>query len=167
MQIFSLDTKKCTSALFLQSMFDSFYFIEGTITTFNHYQIDGRLKKDFFRQGLENEAQVPDREYALWKEQREFCFSIIKGKRTPLGFHLVLSLSAPNVMRLVEKEQLSFTESDIQGLYLNFKYDGTTLTCTTGTSMNLFTLDKSLEQAWDKMAQRLFTKYEIPFEQLS
>ena len=30
--------------------------------------------------------------------------------------------------------------------------------------MNLFTLDKSLEQAWDKMAQRIFSKHEIPFE---
>lgn len=167
MQIFSLDTKKCTSALFLQSVFDSFYFIEGTITTFNQYQIDGRLKKEFFRQGAEEEAQVSDREYALWKEQREFCFSIIKGKRTPLAFRLVFSLSAPNVMRLVEKEELSFTDTDIQGLYLNFKYDGSTLTCTTGTSMNLFTMDKSLEQAWDKMAQRIFAKHEIPFELLA
>ena len=164
MQIFSLDTKQCTNALFLQSVFDSFYFIEGAITTFNQYQIDGRLKKDFFRQGLDKDTIVPEREYALWKEQRDFCFSIIKGKRTPLNFRFIFSLSTPNVMRLVEQEGLSFSEKDIQGLYLNFKYDGTTLTCTTGTSMNLFTMDKSLEQAWDKMAQRIFAKHEIPFE---
>ena len=103
-------------------------------------------------------------EYALWKELREFCLSLIKGKRTPLGFHFVLSMSAPNIARLLEQEHLSFAPADVQGLYLNFKYDGTKLSCTTGTSMNLFTLDKSLEQAWDKMAQRIFAKYEIPFE---
>lgn len=85
-------------------------------------------------------------------------------KRTPLGFHFVLSMSAPNIARLLEQEHLSFAPADVQGLYLNFKYDGTKLSCTTGTSMNLFTLDKSLEQAWDKMAQRIFAKYEIPFE---
>ena len=73
-------------------------------------------------------------------------------------------MSAPNIARLLEQENLSFAPADVQGLYLNFKYDGTTLSCTTGTSMNLFTLDKSLEQAWDKMAQRIFAKYEIPFE---
>lgn len=164
MQTFSLDTKKCTNALFLQSVFDSFYFIEGNITTFNHYQIDGRLKKEFFKQGLDSDGQIPEREYALWKEQREFCFSLIKGKRTPLNFKFVFSLSTPNMMRLVAQEGLSYSEKDVQGLYLNFKYDGTLLTCTTGTSMNLFTLDKSLEQAWDKMAQRIFAKQEIPFE---
>ena len=100
----------------------------------------------------------------IWKELREFCLSLIKGKRTPLGFHFVLSMSAPNIARLLEQEHLSFAPADVQGLYLNFKYDGTKLSCTTGTSMNLFTLDKSLEQAWDKMAQRIFAKYEIPFE---
>ena len=112
----------------------------------------------------EEKEALDDREYALWKELRKFCLSLIKGKRTPLGFHFVLSMSAPNIARLLEQEHLSFAPADVQGLYLNFKYDGTKLSCTTGTSMNLFTLDKSLEQAWDKMAQRIFAKYEIPFE---
>lgn len=167
MQIFSLETKKCTNALLLQTTFDSFYFIEGEITTFNRYQIDGRLKKEFFRQGLDVESAVPEREYALWKEQKDFCLSVIKGKRTPLSFRFIFSLSTPNIARLLEQENLSFSASDVQGLYLNFKYDGNTLTCTTGTSMNIFTLDKSLEQAWDKMAQRIFAKHEIPFEVLN
>ncbi|XCP86448.1 DUF5721 family protein [Roseburia hominis] len=163
MLIFSLDTKKCMNQLLLSSAFDSFLFIEGEITTFNTFQIDGRLKKEFYRQTQDDPA-VPEREYALWKEQREFCFSIIRGKRTPLGFHIVLSLAAPNIARLIAREELAFSAGDVQGLYLNFKYDGTQLACTTGTSLNLFTLDKSLEQAWDKMAQRIFVKYEIPFE---
>lgn len=167
MLIFSLDTRKCMNELLLRPAFDSFLFIEGEITTFHTFQFDGRLKKNFYTQGLEKESAAPDREYALWKEDREFCFSLIKGKRTPLGFRFVFSLSAPNTARLLEQEGLSFTPADVQGLYLNFKYDGTRLTCTTGTSMNLFTLDKSLEQAWDKMAQRIFAKHEIPFELLS
>lgn len=163
MLIFSLDTKKCMNGLLLSPAFDSFLFIEGEITTFNTFQIDGRLKKEFYHQ-VPGEDTAPDREYALWKEQREFCFSLIKGKRTPLSFKFILSLSTPNISRLLTQEELPFTPNDVQGLYLNFKYDGTHLSCTTGTSMNLFTMDKTLEQAWDKMAQRIFAKYEIPFE---
>lgn len=163
MLIFSLDTKKCMNQLLLGSVFDSFLFIEGEITTFNTFQIDGRLKKEFYHQN-QDDSGIPDREYALWKEQRDFCFSIIKGKRTPLGFRIVLSLSAPNIAHLIAQEEVAFSAGDVQGLYLNFKYDGAQLVCTTGTSMNIFTLDKSLEQAWDKMAQRIFAKYEIPFE---
>lgn len=166
MQIFSLDTKKCMNELLLHPTFDSFLFLEGEITTYNTFHIDGRLKKEFYQQGLDREA-APDRDYALWKEDREFCLSLIKGKRTPLGFRLVLSLSAPNIARLTRQEGLPFTSADVRGLYLNFRYDGAALTCTTGTSMNLFTMDKSLEEAWDKMAQRIFAKHEIPFEVLS
>lgn len=164
MLIFSLDTKKCMNALLLHSTFDSFLFIEGEITTFNTFHIDGRLKKEFFRQDEEAASAVQSRDYSLWKELREFCFSLIKGKRTPLGFKLVFSLSAPNIERLLIQEELSFTPADVQGLYLNFKYNGTELTCTTGTSMNTFTMDKSLEQSWDKMVQRFFAKHEIDFE---
>lgn len=167
MLILSLDTKKCMNALLLQHAFDSFLFLEGEITTFNTFHIDGRLHKDFYRQQIGEEICISNREHALWAEQREFCFSIIKGKRTPLSFRFIFSLSAPNIAKLLEQEQLSFTAPDVQGLYLNFKYNGETLTCTTGTSMNLFTLDKSLEIAWDKMVQRIFTKYEIPFELLA
>ena len=167
MLILSLDTRKCMNELLLHHAFDSFLFLEGEITTFNIYHIDGRLHKDFYHQQTGEEITIPSREYALWAEQREFCFSIMKGKRTPLHFRFIFSLSAPNITKLLEQEQLSFTSSDVQGLYLNFKYDGETLTCTTGTSMNLFTLDKSLEIAWDKMVQRIFTKYEIPFELLA
>ena len=163
MVIFSLDTKKCMNALLLSPVFDSFLFIDGEITTFASFKLGGRLHKEFYQNSLEEEV-VPDREYALWREMREFCFSIIKGKRTPLNFHIVLSLSRPNMMHLLKSEELSYTENDVQGLYLNFKYDGTNLTCTTGTSMNLFTMDKSLEEAWDKMARRILQKHEIPFE---
>lgn len=36
------------NALLLHPAFDSFLFIEGDITTFNTFQFNGRLKKDFF-----------------------------------------------------------------------------------------------------------------------
>lgn len=167
MQVFSLDTKKCMNELLLQHAFDSFLFLEGEITTFNTYHIDGRLHKEFYQQQTTEDVIIPERAYALWKDQREFCFSIIRGKRTPLSFRFILSLSAPNIVKLLQQEQLSYSLSDVQGLYLNFKYDGTLLTCTTGISMNLFTLDKSLETAWDKMVQRILVKYDIPFELLA
>ena len=113
---------------------------------------------------LAGEEEAPDREFSLWQEQREYCFSLIRGKRTPLNFRFILALSRPDTVRLLEQENLSLTPEDVQGLYLNFHFNGTELSCTTGTSLNLFTLDKSLEQAWDKEAQQFFTKHGIPFE---
>lgn len=153
------EVKECMSKLLLSEIFDPFLFIEGEIVTFNTFTIDGFLKKDFYEKDM-----IPERSYSLWKEVREYCFSLIKGKRTPLSFKLIFGLSESNVEKLLKQQGLSFTPQDVQGLYLNIRYDGQHLQCVTGTSMNLFTMDKSLEQAWDVMVQKFFAQKEISFE---
>ena len=155
------DVKECMGKLLLSETFDPFYFIEGEIVTFNTFTMDGYLKKDFF-----DAENAPEREYALWKEMREFCFSIIKGKRTSLSFKFVLGLSDSNIEKLLLQQELDFKPQDVRGLYINLKYDGQNLQCITGTAMNLFTMDKSLEQAWDKMVQKFFVQKEIKYEVL-
>lgn len=153
------EVKEFMSKLLLSDTFDSFLFIEGEIVTFNTFSINGYLQKDFFDKDM-----IPERNYSLWKELREYCFSLIRGKRTPLRFKFVFGLSEPNIEKLLRQQGLSFTPQDVQGLYLNISYDGHSLRCVTGTSMNLFTLDKSLEEAWDKMVQKFFAQKEINFE---
>ena len=155
------EVKECMSKLLLSEIFDPFYFIEGEIVTYHTVTLDGYLKKDFFEDG-----EIPDREYALWKDVRKFCFSVIKGKRTPLSFKFVLGLSDSNIEKLLLQQELDFKPQDVRGLYINLKYDGEKLQCITGTAMNLFTLDKSLEQAWDNMVQKFFTQKEIKHEVL-
>lgn len=155
------EVKECMTKLLLSETFDPFYFIEGEITTFNTFTIDGFLKKEFF-----DKDDVPSRDYSLWKDVREFCFSLIKGKRTPLSFKFVLRLSDSNIAKLLTQQQLPFQPEHIRGLYINLKYDGQKLLCITGTSMNLFTMDKSLEEAWDKMVQKFFSQKEIKYEVL-
>ena len=155
------EVKECMSKLLLSDTFDTFLFIEGEIVTFNTFSINGFLKKDFFEKDM-----TPSRKYSLWKEIREYAFSLIKGKRTPLSFQFVFGLSEANIEKLLLQQGLPFQPQDVQGLYLNLKYDGQNLTCITGTSMNLFTMDKSLDEAWDKMVQRFFLKKEISAEVL-
>lgn len=152
------EVKDCMSKLLLSETFDSFLFIEGDITTYNRFRIDGTIHKEFY----DTEAQ-PLEDYSTWKSIREYCFSIIKGKRTPLHFQFVFSLSKANIANFLSAEGLPFQPSQVKGLYLNFKYDGKHLHCITGTSLNTFSLDKSLEHSWDAMAKRYFTKKQIPY----
>ena len=125
--------------------------------------IDGYLKREFFDTEVAN-TLLETREFSLWKEVKDFCFSVIKGKKTPLNFKFILRLSKENTSRLLQQEKLPYSLLDVQGLYLNLKFDGQRLECITGTSMSLFTMDKSLEQAWDKMVQKFFQRHEIAFE---
>lgn len=157
MVILTPDTKTCMSALLLTDSFDPYSFIEGEITTFAVFKVDGYLKKEFFE-------EAPSRAYSLWQDVRGYFFSIIKGKRTPLNFRLIFALSAGETEAFLREEHLDFSLEEVQGLFLNFRFDGDRLTCTTGVSTSRFTLDKSLEHAWDKRAQALFDHLHIPFK---
>ena len=71
---FSLtNIKDFMSHLLLNETFDHFSFIEGEITTFNTFHIDGFIKKEFF----DSNSVLP--EYSYWKNVRNFCFSLING----------------------------------------------------------------------------------------
>lgn len=150
--------KDCMAHLLLSETFDSFLFIEGEIVTFNTFTIDGFIQKAFFTE----EETIP--EYSSWKNLREYCFSLIKGKKTPLSFKFIFSLSPQNIARLIEQNHLDFQTDQVQGLYLNIKYDGTALQCITGTSLKTFSMDKSLEKAWDTMVQKFFAQKQIAYE---
>lgn len=156
---FSLtNIKDFTSHLLVKDTFDSFSFIEGEIVTYNTFRIDGFIQKDFFDTG----AELP--EYSYWKNVREHCFSVIKGKRTPLSFRFVFSLSRKNIEQLVTQNAPALNPSDVQGLYLNIHFENGRLSCVTGTSFKTFTLDKTLEHVWDEYAERFFIHKGIDFE---
>lgn len=150
--------KDSMAHLLLSETFDSFLLIEGEIVTFNTFTIDGFIQKQF----LSEEEQPLT--YSTWKSLREYCLSLIKGKRTPLSFKFIFSLAPHNIVRLIEQNSLSFSPEQVQGLYLNIRYDGTILQCVTGTSLKTFSMDKSLEQAWDVMVQKFFMQKQIAFD---
>ena len=45
---------------------------------------------------------------------------------------------------------------DVSALFLNVAYEHETLTATTGTSLKIFTLDKTLEQVWDQTVRKYY-----------
>ena len=47
------EVKECMAKLLLSEVFDPFYFVEGEITTFSTFTIDGFLKKEFYNKYVE------------------------------------------------------------------------------------------------------------------
>ena len=148
------DVKDFMARLLISEEFDSFWLCEASITTFSTFQIDGTLRPEFFDT---EEAEA----HCLWQEVKPYCFSIIKGKKTPLSFKIVFQLSRQASEQLLLKNASSWSINDIYGLYLNLQYDGTSLICTTGTSMKLFSMDKSLDLIWDEAVITFFKKHQI------
>lgn len=157
------DIRTFMSRLLLSSAFDAFLVVDGNITTFNTFQIDGRLHPDYYSKEEQEADRLEEQRFSRWQELRPFCLELIKGKRTPLSFRFTFQLSPENTQKLLIQSDSPFSSTDVNGLVLNIRFENGGLTCTTATSLNIFTLDKSLDQAWDQMVQKFFLQQNLPF----
>lgn len=148
------DIKSFMSKLLVKDTYDRLLVSEITLTTGNTYNISGKINRSFYT-GEELEA-LPSQDYASWETFRPTCFSLIKGIKTPSFFKIIFLLPSDMVEELLGQNHLDYRLSDINGLFINLKYQDGRLTCVTGTSLSLFTLDKSLEQAFDNLVSTLF-----------
>ena len=144
------DQKDFTNKLFLGDTFDLFWLNQAEITTSNLFTIDGRLQTEFFDNDQQEFLSSSHRTYSLWKEVKPICYSIIRGKRAPLSFKIVLQ----------------FSPEQVAGLYLNLQYKNKTLLCTTGTSLKTFFPGKELDHLWEQYVTEFFSHNEISAESL-
>lgn len=151
------EVKKFMSNLLTKDTFDSFLLSEAEITTFNIFKIDGHIQKKFYSSEEYEEIGCPS--MSDWRRVRPLVFEIIKGNKTPIRFKIVLKLGEKETKELLDRQELGFSLEDVGGLYLNILYENDKLNCVTGTSMNVFTMDKSLERAWDEQENRFLADY--------
>ena len=153
------DVKTFTSKLFLKEDFDSFLVKEVNIVTYNNFTIDGHVRQGYYTQEELEENRIES--FSSWKVLRPVCFSLIKGKKLPGSFHIVLLLPPSDTEKFAFASGSGISSEQIQGLYLNIRYEDGALYCVTGTSLNLFTMDKILENEWDKAVEKFMRSHEI------
>lgn len=157
--------KDFTNKLFIGDVFDHFLVTEASITTFGTFSVDGKLQNDFFDSDEQTALHESRRSYALWKEIKPYCCSVIRGKRLPLHFKMVFQLPSSEISRLFPDKALF--SSDIGNLYLNIQYRNQTVLCTTGFSLNTFTPGIKPGPLWDDMILQFMQKHHIDFEKVS
>ena len=155
------ELKDFTRKLFVEEVFDWWMMREAVITTFNMFTIDGRIRKGYFMEQELEEKGIG--ELSPWKLVRPVCFSLIKGKRLPESFRITLQLPGARVEQFPQSVQPDFKAEQVSGLYLNIRYQEQKLYCVTGTSLNVFTLDKKIEQEWDETVKRFLREREIVY----
>jgi hypothetical protein len=154
--------------LLLQDTFDTFRTTEVTITTVVTHSIDGIIHPEFYHMDevTDQEHTTLPETYIGWKDIKPTCYSIIKGKNTPLSFKIVFLLTKENTKKLLEMNNIAIAPEDVTGLYLNCQYEKNSLLCVTGTSLRFFTLDKSLDQIWDEMVIKFLKQQDISFQEV-
>lgn len=163
------DLRTFMSALLTGSAFHHFELVEADLTTFVTFHIDGVRQRSYYDEDPSAEkddsgkGQSVSARYITWESLQPHMYELIRGKRTPLSMHLVLRLSDVNTAKVLESSHLSFQVQDIAGLYLNIQFEKGQAVCITGTSLNIFTVDKALEHTWDELAAKLLRKEKIAF----
>lgn len=160
------DVKGFMKQLLTMESFDNFLVLEAVVATATTVTIDGRLNQEFLENSdsdQENTENAKDR-LQTWGRVRPVCFELIKGKKLPLFFKVVLQLSGDNTSRFLNAINTSFSRNDVSGLYMNISFDRRELRIVTGTAVKSFSMDKSLEQEWDSMVKRFLTKNNIEFD---
>lgn len=154
------------NALLVSEQFNSFLVEEASLTTFNTFHIDGHIVKEFYS-SEEIEAMehgLPD--FSLWKDIRPTCFQLIKGKKTPVSFRVVLHASPSLVTSVVNHSDCEVSADLIRSLVLNIRYDNGHVTCVTGTSFTTFLMDKTTDAVWDSHIRRFFSEMQLDFEEV-
>lgn len=142
------------------NIFDDFLLQEATLQMGIGYVIDGHINEAFYQSDDEQADRPP---FISYGEVRNTLFSLIKGKRTPLGFQLVLQLS-PKRCSILFPEGLD--AHLIKGLIMNIRFDGSKALITSGVSYYSFSLDKAPEQIWDEAMMTFLKRADISFDRI-
>ena len=141
--------------------FDGFLLKEGFLRTNIEYRFQGHLLAEYFDTA---EQEKLEEKYIYWGELRPTIFELIKGKRTPLAFSFTLLLSKTDTTELLARRSVNVGE-DSPSLFLQIRFEHGTGRIITGTARNTFTLDKSLDEAWDAEVKQLLKAMELATEE--
>jgi hypothetical protein len=154
--------------LLISKQFDGFLMENAVITTFNTFNIDGHIEKEFYNsEELEALKEAgKSLEFSFWEDIRPICFDLIKGKKTPVSFKVVLLASNALIEKIAANPECGVAANLIRSLIINIRYDNGKVICVTGTSLTTFVMDKSIEKLWDEYVKRSFSEFGIDFEEV-
>lgn len=153
------DIKVFMKHLLIQETFDQFLLMQGSVSTYITYDIDGKVNKDFFGDEYES-SEVYGYNYTPWAHEKNLIWSLIKGKHTPSSFKFVLHIKDEEMSQILKDISPAIT-NNINALVITIRYDERGLFITTGLSTKSFLLDKTAEEAWDEWIKQFFTKNDL------
>lgn len=149
------DIRTFMNDLLVQEKYDSFYLFEARVKTELDYYINGKINMEFYDTEERKTREVLS-EYIEWKQIKQTVYDFIRGERLPISFKLVLMFNRENITRLVEMNNLAVRPEEIGALFMNVYYEQGELHVTTGTSVRVFSLDKTLEYLWDASVEKYY-----------
>ena len=133
--------------LFKEDVFDAFEVRGLEVGTFTNFQISGALDRVF------DESPEVGAAHCSWERIKPFAVAFIKGKKRPNSIKITLSYPPESAKQI---------HPNAAALFLNINYENGELHVTTAVSQRNFSLDKSVEGAWDDHVNAFFATNNIP-----
>ena len=127
------DVKSFTSRLFIKEDFDSFWVREVNIVTYNSFTMDGHIRSGYYTEEEREEQRIGG--VFFLETAAPVLFFSYQRKKLPESFKIVLQLPAGQTERFASKSGTGISGDQIQGLYLNIRYEEGELYCITGTAL--------------------------------
>ena len=159
------DTRKFMSHLLVKDTFDNFLLSEASINTSCLHSIEGKINHSFYSDEEWAELDEDEKKYTSWLVQKPYCFSLIKGSKVPSSMKIVMLLSSSATVKLLNDSEALLSYDNINGLFINIKYQDGHADIITGTSLNIFSLDKTLDSSFDSYIRNFLIYNGLDFEE--
>lgn len=148
------EIKEYLNGLFTEERYESFYLFSVKLDSNISYEMDGKINKEFYSE--EEYGQLENKEYICWKNIKKSVLGFMSNGKLPVKMKLILMFNKDNVNRLIEMNNIPIHPDNVRALFMNILYSDNRLSITTGTSLNVFTMDKTLEDLWDKTVEKYY-----------
>lgn len=142
--------------------FDVFLLNEASIKMSVTWSVDGTVNSSFF----EDKSDAPYK-FEQWRNIRPRVRDLIKGKRAPVSFQIVLQLKPQLMEALFERAGEQGLLSMVSALILTVRMDEGGIVLISGISRSGFTMNKNADILWDEAVCRFLDGKEIAYQSLT
>lgn len=150
------EQKKLTTLLFAKEDFDEYLLVEAKVQTFATYHISGKIVKEYF-----DDEESRKESFCQWKKVRNLCYDMVKGKKLPISFTIVLRLSSSMLLQWLKNQDIDNHLVDGKRFFVNIYYREKRLYVVSGMASETFGLDKSVEKLWDDEVFHILSQLKV------
>lgn len=162
------DIKNFMARLLIKNDFDEYIVEKAEVLTAFEMVVSGRRNAGWYDTDVWEEMrrqQAEEAAWMTWGEMKFVVFDFIKGKQTPAHMKISFRLTKRLAQKLLEESGLvGLYQKEQPELLFQVRYERGELYVVTGIAFSQFTLDKTLERAWDDAMTVCFQKKGISYE---
>ena len=114
----------------------------------------------------DSSKEEDERGYVTYGQVRPVCLEMIKGQQIPESFTFMFLLPTKELETFLDNTDSTLQSFDVENLSFLVRFKDNELTLTTGSAFKIFTMDKSINTAWDKWVEDFCTQSGISFEEI-